>query len=409
MQKELDEYIRLIVKVGLNIQKGQKLVITAPVECADFVRKVSQEAYLSGAKDVVVRWTDDEMARIKYLNAPDEIFDDFPAWTKLMMDSLSKEGAAFLSVSAANPEALLGVEHGRIVRFQKAAQEALSDYRNRAMSNEVQWCVASVPTVDWAKKVFPNELDGGAAVQKLWDAIFSASRVNGSDTVKNWVEHKDMLERRSKILNDYNFKALKYKNSIGTDLEIELAEGHIWAGGQEKSKAGLYFMANIPTEEVFTAPKRNGANGRVVSTKPLVHNGNLIEDFAVEFKDGRVTSVTAKKNAEVLEQLVHSTKNADYLGEVALVPYNSPISKSEILFYNTLYDENASCHLAFGKAYPACVAGAEGKTDEQLEQMGINVSHEHSDFMIGSKDLNITGITHDGREIPVFIDGDFAI
>ena len=407
-QTLLQDYVKLLIRVGINVQKGQKVVITSPVDCADIARLAVKEAYAAGAKDVIMRWSDDKISRMKYDNADDSVFDEFEVWTKLMLDNLSKEKAAFLSFSAADPESLLGVEAGKIMRYQTAARNALADYMKRTMNNEVQWTIASVPTEKWARKVFPNAKDGSEAIELLWRAIFSSSRVDGNDPAKNWEMHKENLGKRAKALNDYQFKAIKMKNSLGTDIEIGMPENHKWICAGERSCDGVEFLANIPTEEIFTAPHKNGANGRVVGSKPLVFNGNLIEDFTVEFKDGLVTNVSARTNEELLKKLVASTPNADRLGEIALVPFNSPISQSNILFYNTLYDENASCHLAFGKAYPSCLMGGEGKSKEELETAGINDSLEHTDFMIGTADMQIKGVCKDGTEVDIFVNGDFA-
>jgi aminopeptidase len=245
-------------------------------------------------------------------------------------------------------------------------------------------------------------------VERLWQAIFTASRVDGNDAAANWERHKENLGRRADILNGHNFKKLRMRNGLGTDLEIALADGHKWICAGERSRDGVEFLANIPTEEIFTAPHKHGTNGKVVGTKPLVYNGNLIEDFAVEFKDGKVVAVTAKNNEELLRKLISETPNAEYLGEVALVPFDSPISNTNVLFYNTLYDENASIHLAFGKAYPSCIKDGEGKSKEELAAVGLNESLEHTDFMIGSADMEIIGVEENGNEVKVFIDGNFA-
>jgi len=407
-KKLLQDYVKLLVRVGINVQPGQKVVISSPVDCAEIARLAVKEAYAAGARDVYVRWADDPTMRIRYEMAPDATHDEFPAWLKFMLDTASEEGAAFLSFSAADPEAFLRIDSSKIMRFQTAARNALADYQKRSMNNEVRWTVASVPTEGWAKKVFPNASSSEEAIEKLWCAIFEASRVDGNDPAANWAAHKDSLGKRADILNKYQFKAIKMKNSLGTDIEIAMPKNHKWICAGERSCDGVEFLANIPTEEIFTAPHKNGANGRVVGSKPLVFNGNLIEDFAVEFKDGVVTNVSAKKNEDLLKKLVASTPNADRLGEIALVPFNSPISQSNILFYNTLYDENASCHLAFGKAYPSCMEGGEGMSKEELEAAGINDSLEHTDFMFGTEDMEITGVCKDGTEVSIFVNGDFA-
>jgi aminopeptidase len=403
----LEKYARLLVKMGVNIQTGQTLVINSPIECAEFARMIAENAYQAGAREVVMSWRDELSTRIKYLHATDDVFDEFPEWQKEFSLSYSHKGAAFLSISASDPELMKGVDPSRMVRQQKVASAALKEYRERMMANKNVWCVASIPTVAWAKKVFPG-VSGEEAVEKLWDAIFKTVRADQEDPVAAWEEHKSNLQKSMDFLNNSNFKSLKFKNALGTDLNVELPEGHLWLGGSEFTPEGVEFIANMPTEEVFSLPKKTGVNGTVFSSKPLNYNGNLIDEFSITFKDGRIVDFSAKEGYETLKSLVETDEGSHYLGEVALVPYDSPISRSNILFYNTLYDENASCHLAIGKAYPVCIKNGENMTSAELEQHGVNESITHVDFMFGTKDLQITGITQDGTEVIVFKDGNFA-
>ncbi|NLP40795.1 MAG: aminopeptidase [Veillonellaceae bacterium] len=403
----LEKYARLIVKTGINLQKNQTLVISSPIECAEFTRVVSEAAYKEGARDVVIRWTDELSTKIRYLLAPEEVFDEFPDWQKEFFMFYVRQGAAFISIAAEDPELLKDVEASRVVRAQKASSMALKEYRERLMSNKNVWCVASVPTKAWAAKVFP-ELPVDRAVDKLWEAIFKTVRVDNDDPVKAWENHKSNLKQSMEFLNSHKFKYLHYKNSLGTDLTIELPDNHIWLGGSEYSPEGVEFIANMPTEEVFTLPKKTGVNGRVVSAKPLNYNGNLIENFSFIFKEGRITEYSAEKGYEILKSLIETDEGSHYLGEVALVPFDSPISKLDILFYNTLFDENASCHLAIGKAYPVCIKCGENLNKEELDAIGVNDSLVHEDFMIGTEDLEITGTTADGREILIFKNGNFV-
>lgn len=403
----LERYARLIVKTGINIQKNQTLVVSSPIECAEFTRIISEAAYKEGARDVVIRWTDELSAKIRYLLAPDAVFDEFPEWQKEFYMFYVRQGAAFISIAAEDPELLKDVDASRVVRVQKAGSTALKEYRERLMSNKNVWCVVSVPNKAWAQKVFP-EHSVGDAVTKLWEAIFKIVRVDSEDPVMAWEKHKANLKQSMDFLNSHKFKYLHYKNSLGTDLTIELPEKHIWLGGSEYSPEGVEFIANMPTEEVFTLPKKTGVNGRVVSAKPLNYNGNLIENFSLTFKEGRITEYSAEKGSEILKNLIETDEGSHYLGEVALVPYDSPISKLNILFYNTLFDENASCHLAIGKAYPVCIKGGENLSKEALDALGVNDSLVHEDFMIGTEDLEITGTTLDGHEIIIFKNGNFA-
>lgn len=402
----LKKYASLIVKEGINIQKDQILVINSPIECAEFTREISEIAYREGAKDVVVSWNDELLAKIKYLNAPEEVFEEFPNWRKELYVSYAEKGAAFLSISASDPELMKDVKPERLMKANKASSTALRDYRERLMSDKNVWCVVSVPTKAWAKKVFP-EVSEESAVEKLWSAIFKAVRSDVEDPVASWEEHKNNLKKSMDFLNENNFKYLHYKNSLGTDLKIELPENHLWLGGSSHTPENIEFIANIPTEEVFTLPKKTGVNGTVVSSKPLNYRGNLIEDFSITFKEGKIIDFTAKNGYDSLKSLIDTDEGSKYLGEVALVPYDSPISNSNILFYNTLFDENASCHLAIGEAYPVCIKNGENMSKDELKSIGVNDSIEHVDFMIGTSDLSIIGTKENGEEITVFKNGNF--
>ncbi|MFL0251303.1 aminopeptidase [Clostridium neuense] len=407
-QDLLTKYAELVVKIGVNIQKNQTLVVNSPIECADFVREITESAYKCGARDVQVRWKDDKLSRIKYLNAPEEIFEEFPEWQKEFYISYARQGAAFLSIAASDPEALKGVDPNRMVKAEKASDAAIKEYVDRMMSDKNPWCVVSMPTKKWAQKVFPN-VSEEEAVEKLGEAIAKTIRLNEKDPVAAWMKHKDNMIRNAEFLNKHNFKYLKYKNSLGTDLKIELPEGHMWLAASSKTPEGIEFIPNMPTEEVFTLPKKTGVNGKVVSSKPLNYNGNLIENFSFTFKDGRVVDFTAEKGNEVLKSMIDTDEGSHYLGEVALVPYDSPISNSNILFYNTLFDENASCHLAIGKAYPTCIKGGSDMSEKELEALDVNNSITHVDFMVGTSDLSIIGVTENGEEVTVFKDGNFSI
>ncbi|MCD2346729.1 aminopeptidase [Clostridium guangxiense] len=407
-QNLLKKYAELVVKIGVNIQKNQTLVVSSPIECADFVREISEEAYKCGARDVEVRWKDDKLSRIKYLNAPEEIFEEFPEWQKEFYISYARGGAAFLSIAASDPEALKGVDPDRMVKAEKATDAAIKEYVERMMSDKNSWCVVSMPTKKWAQKVFPN-VSEEEAVKKLGEAIAKTIRLNEEDPVSAWMKHKDNMIKNAEFLNKYKFKYLKYKNSLGTDLKIELPEGHMWLAASSKTPEGIEFIPNMPTEEVFTLPKKTGVDGKVVSSKPLNYNGNLIDNFSITFKAGRIVDYAAEKGYENLKSMIETDEGSHYLGEVALVPYDSPISNSNILFYNTLFDENASCHLAIGKAYPTCIKDGSDMSKEELEALGVNDSITHVDFMVGTSDLSIVGVTESGEEVTVFKDGNFNI
>lgn len=408
MENKLREYAKLLIEVGLNVQKGQAVVIRCPVECAYFARLCAAAAYNVGCREVVMRWSDDFLERERFLRADDSVFDVFPAWQAEMLNGYADEGAAFLNISARDPEALLGVDPDRLTRASRS-ETAIQPYVSAVMSNACPWCVASVPIPSWAKKVFPA-LSEQEAMDKLWDAIFTSVRISGKgDAVARWREHVALLKSRIAKLNDLHFTSLYYQNSLGTSLNIKLPETHVWAGGDNTSRAGFPFVANMPTEEVFTAPLRDGIDGVVYAALPLVHNGNIIENFHFVIKDGKIVEAHAEKGEDILKAAIAEDEGASYFGEVALVPYNSPISNQKILFYNTLFDENAACHLAFGEAYPECVEGGEAMSKEELKAAGLNDSNTHVDFMVGTADLSIIGTTKDGREIPVFVNGNFAL
>lgn len=402
----LKKYAELSVRVGVNLQKGQTLVINSPIECADFVRLIAKEAYNAGAKDVHVEWNDEELTLIKFLNAPEESFSSFPKWKADGYEYLAKNDAAFLSISASNPELLKDVDSKRISEANKAKSIALKKYREYIMNSTVSWSVVSIPTRSWAKKVF-SDLPEEKAMEKLWENIFKIVRVDKNSPLEAWSEHLNNLKNKVDFLNDKKLRKLHFL-SKDTDLTIELPEKHLWAGGGEHNSKGTYFVANMPTEEVFTLPLKTGVNGKVKSTKPLNYSGNLIENFTLIFKEGKVVDFSAEKGYETLKKLLDTDEGSCYLGEVALVPYDSPISNSDVIFYNTLFDENASCHLALGEAYPTCLEGGSEMSSEELNKAGANISLTHVDFMIGSADLNITGETNSGEIVDIFKHGNWA-
>ncbi len=404
--KNLEKYAELGVKIGTNVQKGQTLLINAPITAADFVRKAAKIAYEAGAKNVHVEWNDEVLTRTKFDLAPDEAFEEYPMWKAKGYEEMAKSGAALMSIVSMNPDLLNGVDPDRIATANKTAGKALEKFKEYVITDKISWNVIAVPSKAWAAKVFPNE-EESAQVEKLWDAIFKATRADLEDPVKAWQEHNDNLHSKVDYLNKKKYKKLHYK-APGTDMTIELPEKHLWLGASSKNEKGVDFLANIPTEEVFTLPTKTGINGVVSSTKPLNYSGNLIDNFTLTFKDGKIVDFTAEKGYETLKRLIETDEGSYYLGEVALVPYDSPISNSNIIFYNTLFDENASCHLAIGSAYPTCIENGENMSKEELAKNGANDSITHVDFMIGSEDLDIDGETADGVLEPVFRKGNWA-
>ncbi len=407
-EAKLNEYARLLVEIGMNVQPGQTPRIAGSVDCAPLIRLCAQVALDLGARDVLVDWTDDYISRQRYLKADAQVFSEFPSYTQAKFDYLTANQCPVLSIDSSDPQLLQGVDPQRIQAWRRIYGASTRAYYDAMTAGKFQWSIGAYPTAAWAQKVFPD-LSAADAVDALWDAIFATCRISGDGTaVARWREHVDTSARRCKTLNDYNFKALHYKNSLGTDLTITLPEHHIWQGGSEFSADCVEFVANMPTEEVFTAPQWNGVNGRVYAALPLALDGNLVKDFYLDFQDGKIVNVHAETGEEYLRSATQVDEGASYLGEVALVPYDSPIRNTGLLFYNTLFDENASCHLAFGSAYPNCIVGGEELNAEQQKARGLNQSITHVDFMVGTQDLSITGITQDGTEIPVFIDGNFA-
>ncbi len=401
------QYARLLVKLGVNVQPGQELVVRCTAETAPFVRLVAKAAYEAGAKEVIVHFGDEILKRLRYENAPMEVFESVPAWEAESMNYYAARGAAFLSIVSDDPEAMKGVDHTKIAARTVAADAAFRPYYERMDKNELQWCVAAVPSPVWAKRVFPEKSEEDA-VAALWKAIFKTVRV-GENAEEKWQEHGRLLAEHSRKLNEKRFKKLHYHNSLGTDFTVGLAQDHIWAGGMDTTAGGVTFFANMPTEEVFTMPDCEQAEGVLKSALPLSHQGSLIRNFTLVFHEGKVVEYHAEEGEETLKMILDTDEGSKRLGEVALVPYDSPISQSGILFLQTLFDENASCHFALGQCYPNNMQGGELLSKEELREKGGNCAMNHVDFMVGTSDLTIAGIAADGTETVIFKDGSWAI
>lgn len=402
-----EKYADLVLQTGVNLQDNQALVINGPVEGAAFVRLVAEKAYELGAKEVHVNWADDELSLLKYQHAADEVIENFPDWKVQLQESYAKDGAAFLSIHATDPDLLQEVDPARVAKASKAAGQALKEFQKYIMNDWVTWTVISIPTVKWAEKIYPDKT-GEDAVEALWKTIYTMTRVGEGDPIKEWEKHNTTLENASQLLNDKQYEAL-HLQAPGTDITIGLPENHIWQGGAAVSEDGVVFNPNIPTEEVFTAPHKYKVDGTVSSTKPLNYGGSVIDNFQLTFKDGRVIDFQAETGEEVLQHLLDSDEGAKHIGELALVPDASPISQSGLIFYNTLFDENASCHIALGKAYPTNVENGAEMDDATLDQHGMNDSLVHVDFMVGSAQINIDGILEDGTKESVFRQGAWAL
>ena len=404
-KNKLNKYAQLVVEVGSNVQEGDTVSIAAPVESAEFARMLAENSYKAGAHEVIINWRDDVITRLAYENQPVEVLEDIAQYAYDRAEYYAKKGQKSISISAADPELLKGIDAQKIQRASKAMSEKFQPLRKYTMNDINSWTVISVPTQKWAEKVFPNSEN---PVEDLWEAIFKTVRVDKENPIKEWEDHLNTLTKKSDWLNEMNFEFLRYKSSNGTDLEIRLPEGHIWTAASSLNSKGESFVPNMPTEEVFTLPHKDGVNGIVHSAKPLVYAGNVIDEFWLKFEDGAVVDFDAKKGKETLQSLFDKDERARRLGEVALVPFDSPISNSNILFFNTLFDENASCHLALGKAYPTTIKNGENMTDEELSEHGVNDSYAHEDFMVGTEDLDIIGVKHDGSEVQVFKNGNWA-
>lgn len=405
-EEKLEQYAELAVKVGVNIQKGQYLLINTTTDTLDFTRIVVKKAYEAGAGRVHVNLTDSYVSRAFYEFASDEEINQYPKWIVAQRDELIDKKGALLWIDAQDPDLLAGIPVNRITAQQKVGGEALVRYRKAVMNDEIAWSIIAVPSQKWAAKIFPN-LPEKEQVPALWEAIFKAVRIGEGNAVDNWREHIAYLEDRANKLNEKKFAKLHYK-APGTDLIIELPEKHLWISGSSKTPEGVTFTANMPTEEVFTLPNKYGVNGYVSNTKPLAFQGNIIDKFTLTFENGKIVKAEAEVGNELLNELITADEGSAYLGEVALVPHHSPISDSGILYYNTLFDENASNHLAIGAAYPTCFEGGQGLQEGQLDSLGINVSITHEDFMVGSGEMDIDGILPDGTVEPIFRKGNWA-
>lgn len=403
-QDTLKKYAHTLLKYGVNLQEDQTLVISVDVENKDFAVIVTEEAYRLGAKEVVLNWRCSPIARQRLLHANESVLEKPANWIPEFYKQYIDDKAAFLSLISANPKALEGIPTDRISLQSRNLNKVLSFYHTAIMNSSVTWCVASVPTVLWANLLGYEGTDE-EKIDQLWATLLKLCRIEGVEPKDTYRHHMAKLRRRCEALNKLDLKSLRYTCENGTDLLLELPEGHIWLGGEESSKDGTIFNANIPTEEVFSAPQYNGVNGVVHSTKPLIYHGNTISDFSFTFKEGKIVEYTAKEGYEVLKELVETDEGSHYLGEVALVDHFSPISQSNQIFYETLFDENASCHLAIGASYPTCLKNSDGLSEDELKERGLNHSLTHVDFMIGHEHMNIKGYTHDGQAVDIMIDG----
>ena len=406
LSHQIDKYAELLVKKGCAVTEGSQLVIQASLEIADFTRRVQRAAYAAGASFVIVLWSDQESDRIMYENVDIDRLSKTPSWKIEQLNSLAEQGAAFLFLSSDDPNALKGIDPKKPAAVARARNTECTSFRNGMDFGKNVWCIGGVPAVAWAKEVFPK-LSDAEAVYRLWVAILDVAHASGEDPQSAWETHNATFEKTKRFMNSHQFEYLRYESSNGTNLTIGMNRGHIWEGGAGKTQDGTVFFPNIPTEEVFTTPDRLKVNGTVHSALPLIHAGQMVKDFWFTFKDGEVIDYGAEQGKDVLASIV-SQQGGNYLGECALISKNTPIRQSGILFYDTLYDENASCHLALGMGFSECIQGGVEMSPEELQAHGVNQSTTHVDFMIGSDDLNIWGIASDKKETPIFINGQWA-
>ena len=403
----LKKYAQLIVRQGVNLQKGQDLVISADVECAPLVKEIAKEAYKAGARDVIPDYSDETLTRLRYENNEVDYFKEVPDYIKHLRNDYALKHAAIVTITSANPELLKGIDPQKVMARSVAMHTECNVFYDHLDRMIDRWCIVRAPSLKWANKVFPDMSDE-EAMEALWNAIYHVTYVDTEDPIATWDKHRQSFEERVKILNEMKIKTLHYTNDLGTDLYVSMNKGYLFAGGGSYTTDGVYSFPNMPTEEIFSSPDYLKTEGIVYASMPLNYNGSLVEDFYIRFKDGRAVEYDAKSGRDTLASIIESDEGAHYLGEVALVPYDSPIRETGILFYNTLFDENAACHLALGKGFPECIEGGYDMNFDQLKEKGVNNSLTHVDFMIGTKDLSITAITEDGEEKPIFINGCFA-
>lgn len=401
----LREYARLIVRCGMNVQKGQEVLIRAALDQPEFVQMVVEEAYKAKAKQVTVEWNYQPLSKIHVRYQSIKTMGEVTDWQKAKQQHYCEVLPATLYLSSEDPDGLKGMNMEKVAKARKLSYPILKPYMDVREGKE-QWCIAAVPGVAWAKKVFPG-LRTSVAIEKLWEAILAASRVD-NDPVKAWEAHNADLRRRCEYLNGLGIDKLHYTADNGTDLTVGMIPEAIFCGGAEVSRQNVTFNPNIPTEECFISPMKGQAEGIVYSTKPLSYQGQVIENFSIRFENGKAVEAHAEKGEELLNTMLSMDEGAAYLGECALVPQNSPICQSGVLFYNTLFDENAACHLAMGRGFPDTIEGHHEKTLEQCRELGINDSMIHTDFMIGCDSMNIDAVTRDGKVVPIFRNGNWA-
>jgi len=405
-EQKLDQLARVAIEVGLGLKAGQELVMTASLDAVPLARRITEHAYRAGASLVTTLYADDEATLMRYRHAPDEAFDHAAGWLYDGMGAAFKSGAARLAITGANPLLLSNEDPGKVSRANQAVSKAYRPALELITRHEINWTIVASATPAWAAAMFPDD-SPQAALSKLWEAIFATTRINVDDPVSNWKAHDAELHKRAGYMNEKRYAALKYRGP-GTDFRLGLADDHLWLGGGTTAGNGIYCMANMPTEEIFSTPHKDRADGTVTASKPLSYQGTMIEGIQVRFESGRIAEAHATRGEEVLQKLIATDDGAGRLGEVALVPHSSPIASSGLTFFNTLFDENAASHIALGQAYTSCLRDGDTLTKEQLAAKGANDSLIHVDWMIGSDELDIDGITASGTAEPLMRGGEWV-
>ena len=405
-EQKLNLLAEVAIKVGLGLKEGQELVMTASLDAVDLARRITEQAYRAGASLVTTLYVDDEATLLRYHHAPDAAFDKAASWLYDGMGAAFRSGAARLAITGGNPALLSNEDPDKVARANRAVSQAYRPALELITRHEINWTIVASATPAWAAQMFPND-SPEAALEKLWEAIFQTTRINVDDPVNAWKEHDANLQKRAKYLNEKRYAALKYRGP-GTDFTLGMADDHVWMGGGTTAGNGLYCVANMPTEEVFSMPHKDRADGTVTATKPLSHQGTMIENIHVRFEKGRIVEAHASRGEEVLRKLIETDDGARRLGEVALVPHSSPIASSGMLFLNTLFDENAASHIALGQAYSSCMRDGDKLSKEELAANGANDSLIHVDWMIGSDKLDIDGVTATGTLEPLMRGGEWA-
>jgi aminopeptidase len=404
----LKNYAKIIARVGVNVQKGQDVNIAAGVSDEYFVKYVIEECYKAGARKVVVDWISDIETKLGYKYQKVESLSEFPVWKEEKLKYQVEKLPARIFIDSADPDAMAGVDQEKMTAVRRILGPKTMPYRE-AMENKYQWTIVGIPSEAWAKKIFPNETKSNA-MKKLWDAILKTKRIYGNP-IENWKEHNKNLRDKYRKLNDLKIKTLYYTASNGTNFNVSIKDCMVWNGGDETTLSGVIFQPNMPTEECFTSPDKTTANGVVYASKSLSVMGKVVDNFGFRFENGKIVEVLAQnsEHKELLEKLISLDEGARQLGEVALVPFDSPINQTGLLFYNTLYDENACCHLAIGRAFNDCIRDFDKKSEEEIKAVDLNISMIHVDFMIGTRDLHIKADTYDGNHVVIFDNGTWAI